>query len=164
MFERNEKEYMPNRSRVAQMVYDAALPEIEALGLELVDVEMVKSGQKRILRIYIDKRGGVSLDDCTQVSRIMDPVIDQQLEIKEHDFFEVSSPGLERPLKTDRDLARYQGEWVEVSLYRSVDGQKKYKGRLEPFTDEAIVILTDNNDTIHFPRDQVARVKRLLMM
>ncbi len=155
---------MPNRSRVAQMVYDAALPEVESLGLELVDVEMVKSGQKRILRIYIDKRGGVSLDDCTDVSRVMDPLIDHQLQIKEHDFFEVSSPGLERPLKTDQDLARYQGEWVEVSLYRGVDGQKKFKGRLEPFTKEAIVILMEDNVAKHFARDQVARVKRILLM
>ena len=155
---------MANRSRTAQAVYDAALPHIEALGIDLVDVEMVKSGQKKILRLYIDKRGGVSLDDCTTVSQLIDPIVDQELKINEHDFFEVSSPGLDRPLKNDKDFARYQGEWVEVSLYKGIDGKKKFKGKLAPCTDQVICIEQEDETTMSFKREQVANVKRIIIL
>lgn len=155
---------MANRSKIAQLVYDAALPHVESLGLELVDVEMAREGQRRILRIYIDRRGGVSLDECTEVSRIMDPIIDQDLKLNQHDFFEVSSPGLERPLKTDQDLRRHLDEWVEISLYKALNGQKKYQGILKRFDDDRIEIETKDEETIELNRELIGRIGRMLMM
>ncbi|MDD2579808.1 MAG: ribosome maturation factor RimP [Eubacteriales bacterium] len=155
---------LANRSKVAQLVYDAALPHVESLGLELVDVEMVREGQVRRLKIYIDRRGGVSLDECTQVSRIMDPIIDQDLKLDQHDYFEVSSPGLERPLKTDQDLRRHLDEWVEISLYKALNGQKKYQGILKDFDEAMIEIETKEDERIRLNRELISRVKRMLIM
>ena len=94
---------------VVQKVSDIARPIVEGLGIELIDAEYVKEGSKWILRLYIDKKGGVGLDDCEAVSRAVEPAIDAEDPIREPYVFEVSSPGLERPLKTDRDFDRYEG-------------------------------------------------------
>ena len=83
---------MAGRVNLAQKVMDATAAPIAGLGLELVDVELVREGQSVFLRLYIDKQGGVGLDDCTAVSQLVDPLIDQQLDIHVHDYLEVSSP------------------------------------------------------------------------
>jgi ribosome maturation factor RimP len=153
---------MADRPPMAQKVFDAAFERVAGLGLELVDVEMVKEGRARILRLYIDKPGGVSIEDCSRVSRMIDPVIDQELDLHGHDYLEVSSPGLERPLKTDRDLIRCCGEQVELTLYQALDGRKKFQGILAPCTPEAIIISQDDGTDRQFPREQVARVKRMI--
>lgn len=152
---------MTGRSPVAQKVFDAAFTRVEALGIELVDVELVRENQSRILRLYIDKPGGVGLDDCEQVSHLIDPIIDNELDLHVHDYLEVSSPGLERPLKTDRDFVRYQGEWVELTLYRAVDGQKKFQGYLAPFKPDQIGLTAEDGSSRQFPRDQVAKTRRM---
>lgn len=153
---------MTGRSPAAQKVFAAAAPRVAELGLELVDVEMVREGQARILRLYIDKPGGVDVEDCSLVSQMIDPVIDNDLNLHGHDYLEVSSPGLERPLKTDRDFARYQGEWVELTLYKAVDGQKKFQGTLAPCTAEAIALTLEEQSIRLFAREQVAKVKRMI--
>lgn len=153
---------MAGRSPVAQKVFDAAAARIEAIGLELVDVEMVSENQSRILRLYIDKPGGVGLDDCERVSNMIDPIIDNELNLHSHDYLEVSSPGLERPLKTDRDYQRYQGEWVELTLYKAADGRKKFQGFLGPSTADGIVIAFEDGSSRLFPRDQVAKARRMI--
>ena len=153
---------MAARPGTVQRIIDAAAQPVADLGLELVDVEMVREGKAVILRIFIDKAGGVSMDDCTQVTRLVDPLIDTQLNIHEHDFLEVSSPGLERPLKTERDFARYQGEWVELSRYKAVDGRKKLEGRLAPCTDETIGLELEDGTLLSIPRLEVARIKRMI--
>lgn len=145
-----------------QQIFETAAPRIEAMGLELVDVEMVRENQSRILRIYIDKPGGVSLEDCSQVSQMIDPVIDNELKIHNHDFFEVSSPGLERVLKTDRDFERYQGEWVEATLYKALDSRKKYQGKLGISTPEQIVLLLEDGTEQRFARELVAQTRRII--
>lgn len=151
---------MADRSRLTQLVYDAALQQLARTELELVDVEMVREGTARILRLYIDKPGGVTIDDCTQVSRMMDPIIDKELDIHAHDYFEVSSPGLERVLKTDRDLTRYQGEWVEVKLYKALDGRKLYQGSLGSYTEHTVDIELDGSGIRQFQREQIASIRR----
>ena len=90
---------------------------------------------------------------------MIDPIIDNELNLHGHDYLEVSSPGLERPLKTDRDFARYQGEWVELTLYKAMDGQKKYQGSLAPCTaGQLIGIEPGGSGTCRqFPREQVAK-------
>ena len=155
---------MANRSKVAQLVYDAALPHVESLGLELVDVELVRDGQRHVLRIFIDRRGGVSLDECSQVSRIMDPIIDQDLKLNQHDFFEVSSPGLDRPLKTDQDLRRHLEEWVEISLYKALNGQKKFQGLLKGYNEETIEIETKETERIALNRELISRTRRMVII
>lgn len=151
---------MAGRVNLAQKVKDATAAPIAGLGLELVDVELVREGQSVFLRLYIDKPGGVGLDDCTAVSQLVDPLIDQQLDIHVHDYLEVSSPGLERPLKTDRDFVRCQGEWVELTCYKALDGHKKFQGKLAPCSAEMICLELEDGTISRFPRDQVARVRR----
>ena len=107
---------------IAERVKQIAGPKAEELGLELIDCEYKKEGGRRVLRLYIDKKGGVGLDDCEAVSRSVEPVLDSEDFIDEAYTFEVSSPGLDRPLKTDSDFVRYEGEDVEVGLYAAIDG------------------------------------------
>ncbi len=153
---------MTRRKPVTQTVAEAIQDKIEALGLELVDIELVTENKAKFLRIYIDKAGGISTDDCTAVSRMVDPIIDNELKINIHDYLEVSSPGLERPLKTERDYERYQGEWVLVKLYKALDGKKQYNGTLGPVTADTITIVDDNGQAHCFLREQVARTRRAI--
>jgi ribosome maturation factor RimP len=153
---------MTGRSPSAQKVFDTAASRVAELGLELVDVELVREGQARILRLYIDKPGGVDVEDCSRVSQMIDPIIDNDLNLHGHDYLEVSSPGLERPLKSERDFVRYQGEWVELTLYRAIDGQKKYQGSLAPCTAEMIGLYLEDQSIRQFSREQVAKVKRMV--
>jgi ribosome maturation factor RimP len=150
------------RSPAAQKVFAAAAPLIEALDIELVDVEYVRENQARILRLYIDKPDGVTVEDCATVSRMVDPVIDHELGLKTHDYLEVSSPGLQRILKTERDFKRYEGEWVEVTLYRALDGRRKYQGVLGPYASDQVVIRLEDDSERIFARELVARTRRFL--
>ncbi|SCW60727.1 Putative ribosome maturation factor RimP [Ruminococcaceae bacterium YRB3002] len=109
---------MAKRSKIAQHAYDVALPVAESRGLDLVDVEYKKEGQKIFLRLYIDKKGGVDLDDCEGFHNEVEPLIDEQVPEADEDFFEVSSPGLTRPLQEIGDYIRYEGEALDVTLYR----------------------------------------------
>lgn len=153
---------MAERSQQAQRVFDALESRIAEMGIELIDVAFVKEGSSRFLRIFIDKKGGVSLDDCTEVSHMADPVIDDELKITSHDYLEVSSPGLERPLKTQRDFERYEGEWIEVKLYQAQDGRKIFEGTLMPSTAETVVIKTNDGEELKFNMVDVARVRRMI--
>ena len=110
----------------------------EEQGLELVDVCLDKEGAGKYLRIYIDKPEGVSLDDCERYHRAIQP----QLESYDYDFLEVSSPGVDRPLKKDRDFERAIGQEVEVHLFRAVDGVKLITGNLADFSRDEIVLDT----------------------
>ena len=108
---------MAKRSKIAQQAYDVAFPVAEQMGLDLVDCEYKKEGQKVFLRLYIDKKGGVSLDDCEAFHNEVEPMIDEQVKEADEDFFEVSSPGLTRPLQDIKDYIRYEGEQLDVTMY-----------------------------------------------
>ena len=108
---------MAKRSKIAQAAFDVAEPVAEELGLDLVDCEYKKEGQKLFLRLYIDKKGGVSLDDCEAFHNKVEPMIDEQVKEADEDYFEVSSPGLTRPLQDIKDYIRYEGEQLEVKMY-----------------------------------------------
>lgn len=153
---------MADRSQQAQRVFDALEQKIAEMGFELVDVAFVKEGPSRFLRIFIDKKGGISLEDCTEVSHMADPVIDEELKITSHDYLEVSSPGIDRPLKTSADFVRYLGETVEIKLYQAIDGTKVFEGSLLPCSENTISIETDEGKPLSFARDSVARVKRVI--
>lgn len=124
---------------VEVLVEEVARPVAEAHGLELVGVELVKEGANRYLRVYIDKEGGVSFEDCEAVSRAVDSRLDEMLPNPPYEYFEVSSPGLDRPLKRDEDFARYAGRVVDITTYAPVDGQKLFVGELVGLVDDKVV-------------------------
>ena len=115
-------------------------PLIEQNNFELVDIEYVKEGSNWYLRVYIDKPGGINVDDCELISRALSDKLDEEDFIDDAYILEVSSPGLGRPLKKDKDFERSLGEDVEIKLYRMKDGTKDYRGFLKSYNKEEIVI------------------------
>jgi ribosome maturation factor RimP len=144
---------------IQQVITELAAPIVEGLNYELVDVEFVKEGANWYLRIYIDKPGGISIDDCQAVSEKMSEILDKRDPIEQGYYLEVSSPGLERPLKTERDFIKYKGELVEVKVFQPIDGKKVFEGELVGLIEDMIVISQDGNN-IGFEKDKVAIVKR----
>jgi ribosome maturation factor RimP len=125
------------------------------LGYELVDVELAREGAGLYLRAYIDKPGGISLSDCETFHRAVQP----KLEHVEYDFLEVSSPGVDRPIKTDRDLQAALGEEVVVRLFRPALGGKEHRGVLAGFDRETVRVIAPSGEKA-FPRRDVARMER----
>ncbi|MDR0288367.1 MAG: ribosome maturation factor RimP [Clostridiales bacterium] len=154
---------MSDKKTVAAKVEEAVLPVIEKLGYELIEVKYIKEGPNWYLRLYIDKKGGVTLDDCQKVSEKAEVVIDELNPIPNHYIFEVSSPGLDRPLKTERDFERYEGETVDVRLYTPRDGQKEYQGELVKQIDDKLTIKLKNGEKAEFSMKDVALVKRAII-
>ena len=115
-------------------------PIITRLGFELVDVEYVKEGGQWYLRAYIDKPGGITVDDCEAVSREFSDILDEKDYIEDSYIFEVSSPGLGRPLKKEKDFKRSLGEEVEVRTYRAIDHQKEFIGILDGYDKDTVTI------------------------
>ena len=150
---------MAKRSKIAQAAYDIAKPEAEKMGLELVDAEFKKEGQKTFLRLFIDKKGGLNIDDCENFSRLIDPILDEQLK-HDADYFEVSSPGLTRPLTEPADFRRYSDEKIEVSLFKEVDGVKNFLGIIKDVTDEKVLFEYDDGKEIELKYDELARAVR----
>lgn len=128
-------------------------------GFEIVDVEYVKEAGEYYLRIFLDKEGGISLNDCEAVSRELSEVLDVKDPIKDNYFLEVSSPGLDRPLKKDKDFVRYQGRDVEIKLYKPMNGSKQFEGELVGLTEENnIKVIIDGNE-VEFSKKEVALVR-----
>lgn len=136
-------------------------PLIEQNNFELVDIEYVKEGSNWYLRVYIDKPGGINVDDCELISRALSDKLDEEDFIDDAYVLEVSSPGLGRPLKKDKDFERSLGEDVEIKLYRMKDGTKDYRGFLKSYNKEEIVI-EDNDEEITFKRSEIALVRLAL--
>lgn len=131
----------------------------DELGYELVDVSLDKEGENKYLRIYIDKPEGISLDDCETYHRAIQP----QVEDYDYDFLEVSSPGVDRPLKKDRDFERAIGTEVEVHLFKAMDGTKLITGFLADFSKEEIVLDTPGGEK-RLARKACALVKPVVDM
>ncbi len=125
---------------VTETVTDLALPVVSALGLELWDVEFLKEGSDWVLRIFIDKQGGVFIDDCEAVSKAIDPLLDDADPIDKAYTLEVSSAGVERVLKRDTDFQRYIGSNVQIRLYKAEDGQKEHTGLLTAFDAQTLTL------------------------
>lgn len=149
------------KKNVQQEITKLAAPVVETLNYELVDVEFIKEGTNWYLRIYIDKPGGITIDDCQAVSEQMSEILDKKDPIEQSYYLEVSSPGLERPLKTERDFIKYKGELVEVKVFQPIDGKKLFEGELVGLIDNKIVI-NDSGNEIEFEKDKVAIVKRAI--
>lgn len=135
------------------------LPIIEANSFELVDVEYVKEGSSWYLRAYIDKPGGITINDCELVSRAFEEKLDEVNLIPDAYILEVSSPGLGRPLKKDKDFARSIGEEVEVHLYKAINKQKEFVGLLESFDAATITLELPDDERMVFNRSDVSLVR-----
>lgn len=128
-------------------------------GFEMFDVEYVKEAGEYYLRVYIDKEEGISLNECELVSRELSPILDEKDPIKENYFLEVSSPGLDRALKKDRDFVRYQGRDVDLKLYKPLNGCKQFEGELVGLTEDNNIKIIANGKEMEFNRKDVAIVR-----
>lgn len=135
------------------------LPIIEKNGYELVDVEYVREGSNWFLRAYVDKNGGFTVNDCEKVSREFSDLLDKEDFIEESYILEISSPGLGRPLKKDKDFDRSLGEEVEVKLYKAVDGQKEFSGALEAYDGQTVTLGFEDNTKKVFERKNIALIR-----
>lgn len=143
---------------VAEEVLQLATPITESRGLELVDVEYNKEGEDWILRVFIDKEGGVSLADCQEVSRDLEGQLDAVDPIDKSYLLEVSSPGLDRPLKDRADFERFAGRLIDISTYAPVNGTKEFTGKLLGLENENIKIEVDGEE-LAIPQNKVAKTK-----
>lgn len=145
-------------SKISDVVTKLAEPLAAELGLELWDVEYVREAGQWFLRVYIDKDGGVGINDCEALSRALDPVLDEADPIPDSYVFEVSSAGAERELKRPRDFERFLGNSVEVRLYTAVDGSKTWTGTLTGYDDGAVRLQVVGKEYV-FEKAQVAKVR-----
>ena len=145
-------------SKVEKTVWEAAEPIADSFGCSIYDVEYVKEGQNYFLRIFIDKEGGVSTDDCEKVSRAVDPVLDEKDPIQGSYHFEVCSAGLERALKRPSDFQRFLGSPITVKLYRPRNGLKEIPCVLKAY-DNGRITVEAGKETITFEKSEVALVR-----
>ena len=146
-------------SKVTERVLALAEPAAAQCGCEVWDVEYVREAGAWYLRVYIDKPGGVSIDDCEAVSRTLDPILDEYDPIPTSYIFEVSSAGAERALKRPGDFERFTGEQVEVRHYQPVEGAKSHVGTLVSRTEDGTVTIDCSGKQQSFPSAQVAQVR-----
>lgn len=148
-----------SRKVVLREVREISNSIADELNFELVDLEYIKENGRYFLRVYIHKDGGVNLDDCQKMSEALSDKLDKEDPIKGAYYLEVSSPGLDRPLKTDRDMERNLGKDVEISLYSPFEGSKKYEGSLIDYSDEIIKIENYDHSLVEIPRDKISKVR-----
>ncbi|OQY09627.1 MAG: ribosome maturation factor [Fusobacteriia bacterium 4572_132] len=129
----------------------------ENMALELVDVEYMQDGAYWYVRIYVDKEGGVGLDDCKMLSKKIEDEVDKM--IKREFFLEVSSPGLERPLKKEKDFIRFQGEKVNILLKNRIDGARRHEGIMEKYENKKIYLKCDDDKLCEIPYEEVKKAK-----
>ena len=132
---------MTKRETYEKQTEELLMPLVDAHGFELVDVEYVKEGGSWYLRAYIDKPGGIAVDDCEVISRALSDLLDEHDFIEDSYILEVSSPGLGRPLKKEKDFVRSQGELVEVRTYRAIQHQKEFTGILNAWDKGTVTLL-----------------------
>jgi len=144
--------------KVTEIVTQFAQSIVEEKGCSLWDVEYVREGSERFLRIYIDKEGGVDINDCEAVHRAIDPILDEKDPIAESYHFEVCSAGLERALKRPGDFERFMGSAVLVKLYRPRNGLKEIPGILRGYEDGCVTVEA-GKETITFTKSEVALVR-----
>ncbi len=157
--EEKDGECMTKRETYESRTEDFLLPLLAQHGFELWDVEYVKEGGTWYLRAYIDKKGGITVDDCELISRPLSDWLDREDFIDDSYILEVSSPGLGRPLKKDKDLARSIGQDVEIRLFKAVDGQKEFTGVLKAYDRSTVTIGEANGEERTFDRAQIARIR-----
>lgn len=150
---------MSRREEYESRTEELILPILEEHNFELVDVEYVKEGGTWYLRAYIDKEGGIAVDDCEVVSRAFSEILDREDYVEGAYIFEVSSPGLGRPLKKEKDFQRSLGDEVEVRLYRAIDKQKEFTGILKAYDKESVTLEFEDETEINIARADIALIR-----
>ena len=149
------------KKNVAATVTELVADTVAANGCELWDVEYVKEGADWHLRVTIDREGGIGIDDCERVHRAIDPILDEADPIEGFYYLEVSSPGIERELKTDRHLAASVGTLCEARLFAPLNGTKSVTGRLTAFDADSVTLTPDGGEAVTLPRKAVSRLGTL---
>ena len=150
---------MSKREIYEQKTEEILIPIVEEYGFELVDVEYVKEGSNWYLRAYIDKPGGITVNDCEAVSRNLSDILDEKDYIDDAYILEVSSPGLGRPLKKEKDFKRSLGEEVEIRTYRMVEKQKEFTGILKDYDETTVTIELDDETLKTFEKSNIALIR-----
>lgn len=149
---------MPGRSMPVREAREIAQRIAEEMQVELVDVELVKEPAGHFLRFYVDRPDGIALNDLEAFHRRILPLVERV----EYDYMEVSSPGADRPLKTERDFEKARDTLVELKTYRAVNGSKTFRGTLQGLEGDEIVILDEAGNALRFDRKAVAVVRPLI--
>ena len=150
---------MKSAKNVVSLVYPLAESVASELGYKLWDLEYVKEGTEWYLRITIDSENGIGIEDCEKMSRAIDPVLDESDPIEGNYHLEVSSPGVERVIRTEEHLAWAVGQVISLSLYAPIEGCKQVVGPLKSFDDEKIVLQGDEND-LEISRKNIAKMNK----
>ena len=145
-------------SKITDKVYELAKPVVEQAGCSLWDVEYVREAGSWYLRVFIDKECGVSINDCENISRTLDPILDEADPIPDSYVFEVGSAGAERELKRPGDFQQFMGSEVEVRLYQPLNGSKAFVGTLSGYDNGDVSILA-GKENMSFQKAQIAQVK-----
>ena len=153
---------MAKRESYESRVEAYLLPLMERHGFELVDVEYVKEAGTWYLRAYIDKEGGIGVDDCEVISRDLSDWLDEEDFIDDSYVLEVSSPGLDRPLKKEKDYIRSMGKDVDVRLYRQIDRQKEFTGALTAYDDKTVTLTMEDGSQRVFDKYDIALIRLAL--
>ncbi|WP_085992381.1 ribosome maturation factor RimP [Oceanobacillus senegalensis] len=149
-------------SQVTKTTEELVQPILQKKELELVDIEYVKEGKNWFLRVYIDKPGGVDIIECGEVSEQLSEKLDEKDPIKDPYFLEVSSPGVERPLKTKDDFEKNVNQNVYIKLYEQIDGEKEYEGILKEFQNDVLTVeykVKTRKKQVEIPFDKIAKAR-----
>ena len=150
---------MSKREDYEQKTEALVMPLIEENGFELVDVEYVKEAGNYYLRVYIDKEGGITVDDCEVISRALGDKLDADDFIDDSYILEVSSPGLGRPLKKEKDFLRSIGKEIEIKLYGAINHQKDFEGILKSYTEDTVTIEIGEEEEMTIAREDIALIR-----
>lgn len=150
---------MSKRESYEARTEELLAPIIERMNFELVDVEYVKEGGTWYLRAYIDKEGGITVNDCEAVAREMNEILDREDYVENSYVFEVSSPGLGRPLKKEKDYIRSMGKELEIRTYRAINREKEFYGTLTAYDETTVTIEQENGDSLTFEKKDIALIR-----
>jgi ribosome maturation factor RimP len=150
------------KKRVVDVVRGIVEPFCKSNGMVLDDVEFVKEGPHRYLRVIVDKNEGVGIDDCQMVSRFLNSKLDEVDPIEENYFLEVTSPGVERELKKPSDFVRFAGKKVQANLFNPINGTKVVKGTLVSLEDNKVSIETENSGVVEVPKDKISLIRLVI--
>ena len=156
-----EKEgvHMSKRETYETRTEELITPILDRMNFELVDVEYVKEGGTWYLRAYIDKEGGITVNDCEAVAREMNEILDKEDFVEDSYVFEVSSPGLGRPLKKEKDYVRSMGKEVEIRTYRAINREKEFYGILSAYDENTVTIKTEDETEMTFEKSDIALIR-----
>ena len=150
---------MSKREAYEARTEELITPILDRMNFELVDVEYVKEGGTWYLRAYIDKEGGITVNDCEAVAREMNEILDREDFVDDSYVFEVSSPGLGRPLKKEKDYIRSMGKEVEIRTYRAINREKEFYGILSAYDENTVTIKTEDGTEMTFEKSDIALIR-----